>query len=327
MRDLHQKFMDEMNLLVSKVTSSTYRIGWASWITIDCKERWYPWQVTTLLLLTNAVHDKVVRNMVQELFSRYPDPIKVCQNPDQFLDYITSRAKDFQPLSLSFDPGNDGISKGPNFCYQKSKFMLAMTKHVCLKALLSIVPNAEKINVLEQLETGCCPRMMYALRRPVPGRWLSLLESNYQETCFPKTFDKSFFDNLPGIGLKMTNLAAEQIYKQIMGPAIDCHCIRWSVSMGTVSAAHSVEQMSRALLHIFRLDQMPSLNEVPATISQFIHSHQNDNDCTFIESMLETAKKYGLRNNLIGFLSQYSVSKRILDAESSESFGTKHASI
>jgi hypothetical protein len=103
----------------------------------------------------------------------------------------------------------------------------------------------------------------------------------------------------------MRHLCAEAIYDVVVGPAIDCHCIRFCVSMGTIHATMTLEQMSSALVSIYQNDQLVSLNEIPATISQILSSNNNFGTAVFVDSICHIAKQYGYELNINAFLRHY----------------------
>ena len=226
----------------------TQRIGWASWVPTVAGDRWFAWQIVALLLLTNSVHDRIVHHIVVDMFTRFSNPISIAGNPSRFFDFLTSKAKDFQP-SYGFNPQTDGISKGPNYCYQKDNYIIAMSKTVIL--------NWAYENGFITLTDFKASRQIYldhhnkkAINTALPGKILqACLISN--ATLFPKEYHHGFYSSLPGIGLKMRHLCAEAIYQNPVGPAIDCHCIRFCVKMGTIHASMSLQQMSDSLVLIY----------------------------------------------------------------------------
>jgi hypothetical protein len=148
----------------------------------------------------------------------------------------------------------------------------------------------------------CDTKNKASLLRPIPGCWIRQCnESNH--TLFPSTYMSSFYSNLPGIGLKMRHLCAEAIYNVIVGPAIDCHCIRFCVEMGTVHSSMTLEQMSTCLISIYRNDQLVDLNEIPATISQILANLTETE--AFAESLHSVGKKHNMEINIKAFLRHY----------------------
>ena len=306
----HQLYMDALKSVVldflssssSIIEGSTHRIGWAKWVPLEPTERWYAWQIVALLLLTNSVKDDIVKDIVAIMFVRFPNPLVLCQHPVQFLDFFTSKAKDFCPLDSSFDHSHENVVKGPNYCYQKARYILAMSKKV---VLLWFCKNASTRCSFQwkTLEAKYCDtRDQESLCRPLPPEWLLLCE-NSQNTLFPKEYCSSFYSSLPGIGLKMRHLCAEAIYGSVVGPAIDCHCIRFCIEMGTVHASMNLEQMSTSLISIYRNDQLVDLNEIPATISQVLANE--DSTIIFAESLCKISKQHDFEINMKAFLMHY----------------------
>ena len=236
---------DVIKKFASKNSKSAPRIGWPNWISSCSSDRWYAWKIVVLLLLTNSVHDKIVRQIVDDLFLRYPNPLLVTKQSAAFLDFVTSKAKKFVPLSPGFDPMKDSITKGPDFCNQKAKNILHMTKVVILWWLVDNIASIKALNV-DSLSNKYCLSMMESLLQPLPDTWLNEVEQS-GAVLFPATYNHHFF----GIGLKMRNLCAEAIYHINIGPAIDCHCIRYGVEFGIVHASMSQEHMSQIMCQDF----------------------------------------------------------------------------
>ena len=281
----------------------TQRIGWETWVPCNKDDRWYAWQIVSLLLLTNSVHDKIVKTIVEEMFNRFPDPICICRNPTKFLDFLTSQAKNFTPLDKNFDEDIDGISKGPNFCFQKAKYIVSTTKLVVLLWCIRNVPSC--IYALEDLQSMYVNHRDHkALCKPIPSEWLDLCELS-TNSLFPPNYVHAFYSLLPGIGLKMRHLCAEAIHNTIVGPAIDCHCIRFGVEFGTIHASMNVEQISSFLIKIYNNSQLPGLNEIPATIAQYLTSPVSPHKDSFVTQILSVANKYDLEDNMKGFLFHY----------------------
>lgn len=305
----HQVFMDSLKSTVLDYISSssehvqkTQRIGWANWVPLQRHERWYAWQIVVLLLLTNSVKDDIVKDIVAKLFARFPNPLVLCMHPAQFLDFLTSKAKDFCPLDTNFDYSNGNIGKGPNFCYQKARFILATSKKVVLMWCSKNVSSCPSVPWETLMGKYCNRTDQESLCRPIPTEWLLQCDES-QDTLFPKEYRSSFFSSLPGIGLKMRHLCAEAIYGLVVGPAIDCHCIRFCIEMGTIHACMNLEQMSTSLISIYRNDQLVDLNEIPASISQLLSN--SSRTTVFAESLCNLAKRHDLEIHMKALLMHY----------------------
>lgn len=309
-KEMHQAFLDALKGTVLKFISSsskkqiikTHRIGWAKWVPCGINERWYAWHIVSLLLLTNSVKDDIVKDIVEVMFARFDNPLTVSANPVKLLDFLTSKAKDFAPLGSSFDASKDTIMKGPNYCYQKASYILAMSKTVVLLWCHEHLKTCSSITWKTLQSKYCDTRNKESLLKPIPRNWLRECNDS-NDTLFPATYSSSFYSNLPGIGLKMRHLCAEAIYNVVVGPAIDCHCIRFCVEMGTVHCSMPLEQMSTCLISIYRNDQLVDLNEIPATISQILASCNETK--AFVESLHCIGKKHQLDINLKAFLMHY----------------------
>ena len=279
------------------------RVGWSQWVPTKVTDRWFPWQIVSLLLLTNSVHDKIVCDIVSEMFSKFPNPIVISENPVRFIDFLTSQAKGFQPMSPDYDPMVHAIKKGPNYCYQKASYIVAMSKLVVISWCYRNVPTVNFYS-LETLRSMYCDHTnLNSLSRPLPEHWLQAAITS-SDTFFPSVYSHNFFSDLPGVGLKMRHLCSESIYADVIGPAIDCHCIRFAVEFGVVHAGMCIEQMSRSLLMIYEKSHIVSLNEIPATISQVL-TNQNKDTNYFVDAIIQLAKEHGLDSQLRGFMSHY----------------------
>jgi hypothetical protein len=266
-------------------------------------ERWYSWQIVTLLLLTNSVKDNIVKDIVEAIFSRFPDPLAICDKPSTFLDFLTSNAKDFIPLERSFDRSTDGIAKSPNYCYQKARYIVAMSKRVVILWCQQHI-STSSLSCWKTLQDKYCnTTCLVSLCEPLPRIWLKKCAGD-MSTLFPKEYSESFFSALPGIGLKMRHLCAEAIYDSVVGPAIDCHCIRFCIEMGTIHASMNLKQTSDCLIAIYRNDQLVDLNELPASISQIMSSLSATTQ--FAAALLDIGKLHQLEKNMEAFLRHYS---------------------
>ena len=220
----HREFFSQLTSVVMEYTQTagdiTQRVGWATWVPTKFGDRWFAWQITTLLLLTNSVHDKIVRNIVTEMFQRFPSPLEICRNPPKFLDFLTSKAKAFSPIDSSFDLQVDSITKGPNFCYQKARYIVACSKQVvllwCMQNVRECIYSFPELKRM-YLDTS----QSESLQKPLPHLWVDGCALS-ENTLFPDQYEHDFFSALPGVGLKMRHLCSEAIYKSIIGPAIDC---------------------------------------------------------------------------------------------------------
>jgi hypothetical protein len=301
------RFMDALKAVVHSFISSTknnntQRIGWANWVPSQKEERWYSWQITTLLLLTNSVKDTIVKQIVQVMFTRFPNPMTICEHPARFFDFLTSKAKDFFPLDSSFDPTSDAICKSPNYCYQKASYIVAMSKKVVLLwCYKNVFGSAQCWKGLR--EKYCDISSRESLCLPIPRYWIKSCTEN-TSTLFPKEYSCLFFEALPGIGLKMRHLCAEAIYNVLVGPAIDCHCIRFGVEMGTIHATMNLEQMSSSLIGIYRNDQLADLNEIPASILQVL-SGSLTGTIKFTKLLCDVGKEHDMEKNIEAYLRHY----------------------
>jgi hypothetical protein len=129
-------------------------------------------------------------------------------------------------------------------------------------------------------------------------------------TLFPSIYNSHFYSELPGVGLKMKHLCAEAIHNIFVGPAIDCHCIRFFVEMGVVQASMSIEQMSSTIIGIVKNEQLAAANEVPATISQSYVQGKSDirNMVQFDDyttAMFSIARKHKKEHGMSSFLMHY----------------------
>ena len=306
----HRNFMDDLKSEVVSFISAghdnnnTRRIGWAKWVSAKKHDRWYPWQIATLLLLTNSVKDSLVQEMVQEMFSKFPNPLVICRNPPAFIDFLTSKAKDFTPLQRSFDQSSHGISKSPNYCHQKASYIVAMSKKVVLMWCYKNIAMSSSCLFKSLEEKYCDTRNQESLCACIPIQWLRKCEHS-QSSLFPLEYSDSFYSDLPGIGLKMRHLCAEAIYDVVVGPAIDCHCIRFCVEMGTVHGAMNLTQMSECLVSIFRNDQLVDLNEIPASISQILSSPAPSGTFQFTETLHKVSDKHNMSPHMKAFLMHY----------------------
>ena len=302
-RNFFSDLLNFMNSCSYYTEEHSLRVGWSSWVPSSPSHRWFPWQIVTLLLLTNSVHDKVVSDIASEMFRKFSTPIAVGMNPSRFIDFLTSKGKNFHPLCSSFDSKKDSISKAPNYCNQKANYIVAMSKKVILRWCLSNVPTCR--TTLDYLVSRYCDyKDINSLRRPIPSDWLLKAEESHS-TLFPAEYSHEFYDSLPGVGLKMRHLCSETIYNSILGPAIDCHCIRFAVEMGCVHASMSVERMNDSLTSIFLPIHYVGLNEIPATISQVLTNPQRYDTCEFVDSLVSLAEQHGLKDHFLGFLSHY----------------------
>lgn len=105
----------------------------------------------------------------------------------------------------------------------------------------------------------------------------------------------------------MRNLCAEAIYNINVGPAIDCHCIRYGVEFGIVHASMSQEHMSQIMCQDFPPALYPSLNEVPATISQLLSSTETpvEDKISMVKELFHIACSFSLEICLMSFLTHY----------------------
>ena len=303
-RAFFSALMECMNTFSFYTEALSLRVGWAEWVPSQHGSRWYPWQIVALLLLTNSVHDKIVCSIVSEMFRKYTTPIEICSNPAKFIDFLTSKAKNFTPLSSDFDPNTDSIKKGPNYCYQKASYIVSMSKQI---VLTWISQNDRNCNMpLDLLKKRYCDyASTNSIIRPIPKVWLTLVEES-SSNLFPPIYSHEFFSSLPGVGLKMRHLCAEAIYSQVIGPAIDCHCIRFAVEFGLVHSCMNIEQMNSSLVSIFHQSQYVSLNEIPATLSQVLsNSKRDDNVVDFVSTLMDLSAGYNLEHCMQGFLSHY----------------------
>jgi endonuclease III len=254
------------------------------------------------LLLTNSVKDTIVKDIVEVMFRAFPNPLQICRTPSKFIDFLTSKAKDFSPLDASFDASTSAIPKGPNYCYQKAKYIVSMSKKLVLIWCQAKITTFSTLPILEEKYCNM-KNLQESLCSPLPEPWIEKCEESI-DTLFPFKYSKDFFCGLPGIGLKMRHLCAEAIYEVVVGPAIDCHCIRFGVEMGTIHASMNIEQMSTCLVSLYRNDQLVSLNEIPATISQIMTS-KGAKTMEFAESLCSIGKQHGLYENMNAFLRHY----------------------
>lgn len=302
--------LDFMNTCSFYTEQHSQRVGWANWVPAKNNERWFSWQIVALLLLTNSVHDKVVSDISMQMFRKYDNPIEVASNPSLFIDFFTSKAKNFHPLTENFDCTSDGMTKAPNYCNQKAAYIVAMSKIVILRWCIKNEPSCHE-SLDNLISKYADHRSMVSLSQPIPSKWLNAVRCS-SDTLFPSNYDPDFFKSLPGIGLKMQHLSSETLYSAPLGPAIDCHCIRFSVEFGCVHASMNIEHMNTALTTIFKDEHYIALNEVPATISQVLTAPRitvtpdDDKDTApFLDALMNIARLHGMGSCMSGFLSHY----------------------
>jgi hypothetical protein len=306
-----QAFFKELSVFVTgsmrtRSSIDSQRVGWAGWVPTKLGDRWHAWQITVLLLLTNAVHDKIVREMVKDLFTIFPDPFIICSTPFLFWDFLNCQAKDFTPKSPNFNQQKDGIGKGPNYCYQKTRFIIATTKLLVLRWCVCNISGLPSLPKVQIKYTNTAEDE--SLLTPIPQAWLQLCQSSCN-SLFPSNYDSHFYTNLPGVGLKMRHLCAEAIHCIYVGPAIDCHCIRFFVEMRVIQASMNIEQMSQTIINLLKNNQMAAANEVPATISQSYLQGKNGVDSMkydqYVSKLFSIARKHDKEQCISGFLMHY----------------------
>jgi hypothetical protein len=102
----------------------------------------------------------------------------------------------------------------------------------------------------------------------------------------------------------MRHLCSEAIYGTVIGPAIDCHCIRWCVEFGIVHSAMNVETMSRFIKKTYNLNQIKDINDIPASLSQLFSKIPKRQE-EFTKLLLDCAIVHALGYQLLGFLWHY----------------------
>ncbi len=138
---------------------------------------------------------------------------------------------------------------------------------------------------------------------PVPDFILDTMAPD-DDDLFPVSYDREFFRSLSGIGVKISNLIAEAIYGEVVGPAIDCHLLRFVVATGAVCGLvlSDTARVEQEVLQCFDLALMKDLNEVPATVAQLLHRRKHFDLVTALQAV---AEEFAFRDELAAFLSHY----------------------
>jgi hypothetical protein len=132
--------------------------------------------------------------------------------------------------------------------------------------------NVAKCNIIKKLKSA----YQRLLLEPLP-QWTF---KQAPEKCylFPPKYDANFLDQLQGVGPKIRHLIAEAGYHQLMGPAVDCHMIRFKCCMGSgcpLLLSGGSESFSELLKYFYQAPDFPSLNEVPASIAQLLRKREH----------------------------------------------------
>jgi endonuclease III len=196
-----------------------------------------------------------------------------------------------------------GISKGFNFCNAKARHLVFLSKQLIAFKYKSLSGH------------DCSNQSWYNPKSmaPMPTDYVKLVQEAAARAdsfsrlfLFPRRYDRRFLDSLMGIGPKIRNLIAEAAYKVAGGPAVDCHMIRYVVSFGSGSSllVSSTEALAKDLSRCYPPRLWPTLNEVPATISQIIWSPKCEH-VQFLANLKQVAEKFGYADELTAFLSHY----------------------
>lgn len=139
---------------------------------------------------------------------------------------------------------------------------------------------------------------------PVPKEILDAIPRTAR--LVPGEFDSGFFGGLQGVGIKIRNLIAEAGYSITEGPALDCHMMRYTVSLGA-GAAPEVTNSDKYCHHLklcFQESQWQCLNEVPASIGQLLYTRRH---AGLYDRCVDAARQYRLEDGMICFLNHYPV--------------------
>jgi hypothetical protein len=143
---------------------------------------------------------------------------------------------------------------------------------------------------------------------PLP-KWIF---TKVTEECplFPPTYDDHFLNQLQGIGPKIRHLIAEAGYHQLIGPAVDCHMIRFTCCMGSGCPLllNGGESFSELLKQVYLAKDFPSLNEVPASIAQLLRTREHSNLITALE---QVATSLDMVDELHSFTNHYPPQKTV----------------
>jgi hypothetical protein len=314
------------------------RLDWGDWTSAKPGERWYVWQLTVLLEYTSNVGDKIVKETLNELFGHtsnalakgehFDNPISVAKDPIAVFMFLTDKAKmnDQARKIIKEKTGNkdvteyeNGVSKGMNHCFKKATYVCLMSQQLVLFHYLDTIGQCvfkanHKLDYSAIRDVSLRNRIEGSFHPKAPLEPLPVFIIDYAEnlseahTLFPRAYSDTFFRTLMGIGLKMRHLIAEKGYGINVGPAIDCHMIRFTVNVGTGYTFANIEQLSNFLLRIYRVDQMPWLNEVPASIAQILGDRSDQ--CmayapTLIILVQEIATEFGLQQCITNFMEMY----------------------
>lgn len=259
------------------------RPQWKAWVAAESGSSDHVFQLLVLLLQSNSSTDSMLAESSNELWAHFPTAHSVCRDPIGFYNFLTGC-------------GSSGcISKGYNYCFQKANNVVKLSKQLIAFAYSNLTGTA-----LERIQNESW--FKYGSLEPVPSEFLDNVPLSHR--LLPVKFDSSFFSRLHGVGPKIRNLIAEAGYNEQEGPALDCHMIRYTVSVGAGPAPSvtNPEAYCGLLKRVFPRSQWQMLNEVPASIGQLLARRSHE---VLKRECLLVGKRLGLQYELESFLNHY----------------------
>ena len=271
----HQKIIEHRQDFLARGIDICPRNGWEQWPPVESSDRWYPWMIIMLVLITVAAPDSKCREMCDEMFRRFPEPKMLCVDPQRAMDILASKCKGYKPVN-AVEP----MTTGSNYGKKKAEYVIICSKILLLRFLKRInYPPLLEIPI-EDLEATYCGstegNQKTTWDKPIPEEWYAQVnrgKKNRSDNLVPKHFDKQFFATLLGIGQKMYCLIAEAVYGTPFGPACDRHLRRYVVENQIVPKCATDSDIEDFFKELY--DHQPVfftfLNEVPGMIAQIFN--------------------------------------------------------
>ena len=127
------------------------------------------------------------------------------------------------------------------------------------------------------------------------------------DRLFPVHFRKDFFSNILGVGEKVAHLVAEAGYGVVVGPAVDRHVFRYTISVGSgcpLLVKNDI-RYNECLKRCYPRDLWVPLNEVPATLGQLLAEADKMMRKRVIRGVMEVGYRTNYVEEMRGFLSHY----------------------
>ena len=213
-----------------------------------------------------------------------------------------------------------GVTKGANYWVSKTKHLIYTAKILYVDF---VVKHRLKLLKLDESAYQCTLQFIikeYGLEKsftveamllPLPEilvRYVhDILDSDPQARLLPETYDEAFFSRLYGIGPKCLSLIAEGCYNKVVGPAIDCHMIRYAICTGCACAlnAGNTDKFGEQLMTIFPANLLPCLNETPASIAQLSRMLTSELRQELYNGLLTCGRQEGWGEQVRNYLSFY----------------------